>query len=290
MDDNGVLPENDIDYREKKQSLLQLISSGDYMDIVDCLPLRILVSHWLTRYGTWYILLKMFIFILNMAALSFLFIYAADQPVPNKLFNFDNTLNSIEVICLVVVLLGWFMHVVFEVCEIGLRCKSKLNNIRTKRLEIEGKYSYFKADLSKLCIYMINLILGKISLQRDMLYLLQALGFGIFDYLKCLHNIIDLGIISSLPIFLVFCVYNSPIQWYFAAFLYFTRSLEIVKLLTVSPFGIYVHTIWTTLSGDLPKFVFIVALSLFTFSGKYPTRCKVFEQPELWATCATSGS
>ena len=115
----------------------------------------------------------------------------------------------------------------------------------------------------------MNLVLGKISLQVDILYIFQAFGFGIFDYLRCLHNIIDLGIISSLPIFLVFCAINSPIQWYFAAFLYFTRSLEVVKLLTVSPFGIYVHTIWTTLSGDLPKFIFIVVLSLFTFSGMW---------------------
>ena len=137
-----MLPDNEFDYKEKKQSLLQLISSGDYMDIVDCLPLRILVSHWLTRYGTWYILLKMFFFILNMTALSFLFIYAADQPEPVELFNFNSTLNTIEVICLVVVLLGWFTHLIFEICEMGLRCKWKLSSIRTKHKETEGMYLF----------------------------------------------------------------------------------------------------------------------------------------------------
>lgn len=103
----------------------------------------------------------------------------------------------------------------------------------------------------------------------DAQYLCKAILFGMFDYLKSSHNIIDIGIISSLPLFLIFWRDDSPIQWYFAAFLYFSRSLEIVKLLTVSPFGIYVHTIWTTLSGDLPKFIFIVAISLFSFSGNY---------------------
>ena len=155
MDDNGVLPENEVDYKEKKQSLLQLISSGDYMDIVDCLPLRILVSHWLTRYGTWYIMLKMFFFILNMTALSFLFIYAADQPEPRELFNFNSVLNSIELICLVIVLLGWLMHFIFEVCEMVLRCKSKLGSIRTRHKERDGRYSLQIKLNFKLLIYSI---------------------------------------------------------------------------------------------------------------------------------------
>ena len=103
----------------------------------------------------------------------------------------------------------------------------------------------------------------------DAQYLFKSILLGMFAYLKSSHNIIDIGIISSLPLFLIFWREDSPIQWYFAAFLYFSRSLEIVKLLTVSPFGIYVHTIWTTLSGDLPKFIFIVAISLFSFSGNY---------------------
>ena len=115
-------------------------------------------------------------------------------------------------------------------------------------------------------IFTLNI--GKISFLMDVLYLVESLPFGIADYLYCLHNIIDLGIISSLPLFLVFCWNDSPLQWYFASILYFLRALEVVKLLTVSPFGIYVHTIWTTLSGDLPKFLVIVGLSLFTFSGK----------------------
>ncbi|KAI6657514.1 Ankyrin repeat containing protein [Oopsacas minuta] len=245
MDDNGVLPENELDYKEKKQSLLQLISSSENMDFVDCLPLRILVSHWLSRYGVWYIFLKLFYFILNMTALSYLFINAAHESAPNKHFNFNGTTNSIQVICLVIVLLGWLMHLIFEVCEMGLRCKARWDSIRTRRKETEGK----------------------ISLQMDTINLFQSISYGLFDYLRSLHNLIDLVIISSLPLFLIFCYHNSPIQWYFASFLYFSRSLEVVKLLTVSPFGIYVHTIWATLSGDLPKFIFIVALSLIAFIG-----------------------
>ena len=139
MDDNGVLPENAIDYKEKKLSLLEEISNCENMDFVDCLPLRILVSHWLSKYGVWYIALKCIFFILNMAALSYLFIYAADQIETCTLFNFNNHWNIFMVISLILALFSWLFHTFFEVCEIALRCKTKRDALRTKHKETEGK-------------------------------------------------------------------------------------------------------------------------------------------------------
>lgn len=141
-----MLPENEYDYKEKKTSLLQLINSEENMDFVDCLPLRILVSHWLSKYGVWYILLKTLYFILNMAALSYFFLFAADSKNPFNLFNFNNVMNSIEVICLFIIMIGWLTHLIFEICEVVLRCRAKWNTIHTKYKETEGKiyHIYFK--------------------------------------------------------------------------------------------------------------------------------------------------
>ena len=255
----------DPGYSRAKDYFLQRISEVGHQSLAYHGTVRIVVDEKMKRFGYFTLLLRMFLYLLFLACLSFSLIQAAHEPEPLAAY-FTSEPNDLRLACEVFVLVYFLVNILTETAEVIQIIIIAYNHIHDKRKQVELEIKRQKSVGIKEKEKEKNSWISKIHDRFTNSLLLRVF----YDYFRDKGNYLDVSGLSTLAVLIALRASMQPTQWVFATITFFINSIRLFKMIVLIPvLGPYSTIIYNILIQDLPRFLMLLIITLVIFTGSF---------------------
>ena len=263
LDVNHAIP-GEVGYKKNSLYLLQRIAELSSNKVSHHGVIRLLVDQKMRKFGYYILAIKLVLYMLFLAALTYSLIHAAHQTNP-YVTSFTDFGNYLRIFCEVFVLLYFIVNLITELAEITRVIISTYRRLKDKRISTQTEQARERASGGRITRQIRS------ASSRCLSSVVNCFPVRIIkDYLEEQSNYLDILSLSFLAILIPLRILSQPVEWVFATWAFIFNSLRLFNYINIIPvIGPYSNIFYKIITKDLPKFAFMFLIVLLIFTGSF---------------------